>query len=346
MSERSLRRAGLLRRHRRPGLQEDLPVAAGDGASAATSTCRSSAWPRPAGTSTSSRRARQRQPREARRRSTRRRSTSCCGLLRYVDGDYNDPATFQALRKELGRRQRPAHYLAIPPVLFGTVVEQLGQVGLRAQARASSSRSRSAATSPRRRRSTRSCCGTFDETVDLPHRPLPRQAAGAQHAVLPLRQLVPRADLEPQPRRERADHDGRGFRRPGPRRVLRADRHDPRRGAEPSVPGAGQPGDGAARPDRQRVDPRREGRRCSRRSRRSTPKNVVRGQFRGYRNEPGVAAGFADRDLRRAAAGDRFLALAGRAVLHPRRQVPAGDVHRGRSSACAARRRCIRRLRL
>jgi glucose-6-phosphate 1-dehydrogenase len=46
-------------------------------------------------------------------------------LLRYVDGDYNDPATFKAIRKELGSAQRPAHYLAIPPVLFGRVVEQL-----------------------------------------------------------------------------------------------------------------------------------------------------------------------------------------------------------------------------
>ena len=49
--------------------------------------------------------------------------------LRYVDGDYNDTATFQAIRKELGSAQRPAHYLAIPPVLFGKVVEQLGQAG-------------------------------------------------------------------------------------------------------------------------------------------------------------------------------------------------------------------------
>jgi glucose-6-phosphate 1-dehydrogenase len=48
-----------------------------------------------------------------------------CSLLRYVDGDYKDPATFQALRNELGSTQQPAFYLAIPPVLFGTVVEQL-----------------------------------------------------------------------------------------------------------------------------------------------------------------------------------------------------------------------------
>src|SRR5438309_9199032 len=48
-----------------------------------------------------------------------------CGLLRYVDGDYQDPTTFQSLRKELGSAQQPAHYLAIPPVLFGMVVEHL-----------------------------------------------------------------------------------------------------------------------------------------------------------------------------------------------------------------------------
>src|SRR5215510_14827467 len=52
-----------------------------------------------------------------------------CGLLRYVDGDYQDRATFAALRKELGRAERPAHYLAIPPFLFGAVVEQLAKSG-------------------------------------------------------------------------------------------------------------------------------------------------------------------------------------------------------------------------
>jgi glucose-6-phosphate 1-dehydrogenase len=50
-----------------------------------------------------------------------------CGLLRYVDGDYKDPDTFHALRKELGAARRPVYYLAIPPVLFGVVVENLGK---------------------------------------------------------------------------------------------------------------------------------------------------------------------------------------------------------------------------
>jgi glucose-6-phosphate 1-dehydrogenase len=51
------------------------------------------------------------------------------GLLRYVDGDYQDPATFETLRRELGGAEHPAHYLAIPPPLFGPVVEQLARSG-------------------------------------------------------------------------------------------------------------------------------------------------------------------------------------------------------------------------
>jgi glucose-6-phosphate 1-dehydrogenase len=58
-----------------------------------------------------------------------------CGLLRYVDGDYQDPATFQTLRKELGSAHRPAHYLAIPPALFELVVQQLAKTGCAQQAR-------------------------------------------------------------------------------------------------------------------------------------------------------------------------------------------------------------------
>jgi glucose-6-phosphate 1-dehydrogenase len=58
-----------------------------------------------------------------------------CGLLRYVDGDYRDATTFQVIGKALGAAQRPAHYLAIPPVLFELVVEQLVKVGVAHDAR-------------------------------------------------------------------------------------------------------------------------------------------------------------------------------------------------------------------
>ncbi|ATB29503.1 glucose-6-phosphate dehydrogenase [Melittangium boletus] len=56
-------------------------------------------------------------------------------LLRYVDGDYRDPGTFNAVKKELGQAQRPLHYLAIPPSLFGTVVEGLSKAECLSQAR-------------------------------------------------------------------------------------------------------------------------------------------------------------------------------------------------------------------
>jgi glucose-6-phosphate 1-dehydrogenase len=46
-------------------------------------------------------------------------------LLRYIDGDYQDARTFQRLRKALGDAKRPLHYLAIPPSMFATVTEGL-----------------------------------------------------------------------------------------------------------------------------------------------------------------------------------------------------------------------------
>jgi glucose-6-phosphate 1-dehydrogenase len=50
-------------------------------------------------------------------------------LLRYVDGDYADAAVFDALRKELGEAQHPMHYLAVPQGLFGLVAQQLARSG-------------------------------------------------------------------------------------------------------------------------------------------------------------------------------------------------------------------------
>ena len=50
-------------------------------------------------------------------------------MLQYVDGDYGDPATFDFLRRELGSAKCPAHYLAIPPAMFGPVVQQLTRAG-------------------------------------------------------------------------------------------------------------------------------------------------------------------------------------------------------------------------
>jgi glucose-6-phosphate 1-dehydrogenase len=49
--------------------------------------------------------------------------------LRYIDGDYQDPATYTALLKAMDGAQYPAHYLAIPPSLFAIVIENLGRSG-------------------------------------------------------------------------------------------------------------------------------------------------------------------------------------------------------------------------
>lgn len=56
-------------------------------------------------------------------------------LLRYVAGDYNDPATYKAIKEALGVAQHPAHYLAIPPALFEIVIKGLGTAGLAENAR-------------------------------------------------------------------------------------------------------------------------------------------------------------------------------------------------------------------
>jgi glucose-6-phosphate 1-dehydrogenase len=55
--------------------------------------------------------------------------------LRYVDGDYNDAATFRQVRAQLDHQSRPIHYLAIPPSMFPTVIEQLAQADLAKDAR-------------------------------------------------------------------------------------------------------------------------------------------------------------------------------------------------------------------
>jgi glucose-6-phosphate 1-dehydrogenase len=58
-----------------------------------------------------------------------------CELLRYVDGDYGEQATFEHLRRELGAAERPLHYLAIPPSAFSVVVGGLARAGCAASAR-------------------------------------------------------------------------------------------------------------------------------------------------------------------------------------------------------------------
>jgi glucose-6-phosphate 1-dehydrogenase len=58
-----------------------------------------------------------------------------CSLLRYSSGDFTEGAMFDGLRRQLGDAKRPLHYLAIPPSAFSTVVDGLGRSGCGAGAR-------------------------------------------------------------------------------------------------------------------------------------------------------------------------------------------------------------------
>ena len=58
-----------------------------------------------------------------------------CSLLQYVSGDYNNAETYKKLREALGDSQHPLYYLAIPPSMFGPVVEGLESAGIAKNAR-------------------------------------------------------------------------------------------------------------------------------------------------------------------------------------------------------------------
>ena len=123
--------------------------------------------------------------------------------------------------------------------------------------------------------------------VGLPHRPLPRQGGRREPPLLPIRQYLPRADLEPQLRGLRADHDGRGVRRAGARQVLRRDRRDPRRHPEPSPPGRRISRHGAAELGRRGPGPRRAGQGVPRDPARSGPKTSCGASSAATERSPG-----------------------------------------------------------
>ena len=216
------RRARRVRLHRRSRAQEDLPGALRDGRSSGTLTV-------PViGVASSSLDADElharvaREPRQ-RRRHRRPAAFDQPALARCATSAATtaSPATFEALKSALGRRAAAG---ALPRDPAGAVRDRDQEPRRRRAGRrtpASSSRSRSAATSRRRVELERGRALGVSGGVDLPHRPLPRQGGDHEPPLFPLRQLLPRADLEPQPRRQRADHARRGLRHRRARRLLR-----------------------------------------------------------------------------------------------------------------------------
>ena len=195
-----VRRAGLLRHHRRPRVQEDLSGAAGD--DPPRRPRRAGHWRgERAVDARAVRSAHARDSLDAARRRRRRGVRELGEQLELRRRRLPRPGDLRAPARGARRRRAAAALPGDPaePVRDGR--RGLGDSGLRGRTRASSSRSRSAATSRPRRRSNATLHARLPRGGDLPHRPLPRQGAGAEPALLPLRELVPRADLEPQPRR-------------------------------------------------------------------------------------------------------------------------------------------------
>ena len=251
------RRPGLFRRDRRPGLQEGLPRHPElDPARAPGRTGHRGGQGGlgPGAVSSSG----SRQPGQARRRRRGRFQQACssCSATSTAITTIRRPSNNCA--RPWAARIARLHYLAIPPSLFGVVAEHLAQSGCADDARVVIEKpfGRDLESA---RELNRILARDVRRIAHLPDRPLPGQGAGPQHPVLPVRQPVPRADLEPQLHRERPDHDGRELRRPGARRILRRGRRDPRRGPEPHAPGRRDAGDGAARQQFARRHPRREG---------------------------------------------------------------------------------------
>ena len=176
--------------------------------------------------------------------------------LSYVQGDFADPATFKRVGEAIGSARTPVFYLEIPPFLFATVIKGLSEAGLTAQ-RAGGRRE---AVRPRPRvgaRAGRRHPSVHRRVAALPDRSLPREDGAGGVPVPAVRELDARADLEPQPHRERADHDGRELRRRGSRPLLRSRRRAARRRRQPphAARGRGRDGGpGAARtPTRSRM---------------------------------------------------------------------------------------------
>ena len=308
---------------------------------------RSSASPRPAGTSSSSRRARSDSLEQHGGVDRSRVRASCCALLRYVDGDYSDPATFDAAAQgSSATAQRPLHYLAIPPSLFATVVGGLAKSGCaerRARRRREAVRprparrraqlnriaapvlSRGAASSASTTTSARSRCRT-SSTSASPTRSSSRSGTATTSSSV---QITMAENFGVQGRGSFYDETGaiRDVVQNHLLQVLALLAMEPPTGEDHEArarrEGGAAEGDAAAR--RRRTS-------CA-------ASSAATGTSRA------CAPDSTGRDLRGGAAVHRLLALGRRAVLHPRRQAPAGDRDRGDRRVQAAAARDLRRAR-
>ena len=204
------------------------------------------------------------------------------GLLKYVDGDLDDDATYHAMSDAVGDGQQILFYLEVPPLLFGRIAQGIATAGRAKGNRIMVEKPFGTDLDSAIRARTTLMHQFFPERRDLPGGPLARPGAGGEPAVRPVRQLGHRAAAEPRPRGEHPDHHGRGVRRRRPGPVLRPDRRDPGCACRTTCSRC-WPRVLADPPDGNGLDSWRDSK--SRLHRRVAPadtEDTVRGQYEGY----------------------------------------------------------------